>query len=140
MKSLIPERQTAPHPILIIDEEEDVLYFLGRVLENFKSVQLHAAVHPLLAIHLAAEIKPQLVITEIYFPETAAFDAAYLLRRIREPSPEVKVIVTSTISDEAIIKKALRELGAQAYFRKPYSLELLVKKALELLGEDCGVR
>lgn len=72
------------------------------------------------------------IITDMIMPET---DGYYLLEQLAsdEFQPSPKVIVLSALGQEPFIRRTF-ELGARYYMVKPFDLELLYKRVLDLFN------
>ncbi len=60
-------------------------------------------------------------------------DGLELVERIRRLHPEIKVILVTGMRD-ANYEKAVKALNADAFFEKPFDLDILIDKVLSLLG------
>jgi two-component system NtrC family response regulator len=118
--------------ILIIDDDTS----LRRVLEY----NLHEAGYAVATassgeegLHLFAEVKPDLVITDMKMP---GMDGMEVLRAIKERSPETLVIIITAFGT-VDIAVATMKAGAYDYITKPFNrdeLRLTVAKALQFTG------
>lgn len=66
------------------------------------------------AIHMSAELQPDVVLLDIGLPKLNGFAAA---RKIQEVSPGSKIVFLSTDGSQAILREA-HELGAQGFVSK----------------------
>ncbi|MGD0984700.1 MAG: response regulator transcription factor [Acidimicrobiales bacterium] len=66
------------------------------------------------AVHLAAELDPDIVLMDLRMPRCDGVEAT---RRLRESHPEVKVIVLTTYADDRSVVDALRA-GARGFLTK----------------------
>ncbi len=73
-----------------------------------------------------------LLLTDIRLP---GMDGLELVERIRRLHPEIKVILVTGMRD-ANYEKAVKALNADAFFEKPFELEILVTKVMSLLGVE----
>jgi DNA-binding NarL/FixJ family response regulator len=74
------------------------------------------------AVQLTKELKPDLVIMDIYMPDLNGIEATL---QIISQCPEVKIVVLSMNSDKQYVQKML-EAGASAYLTKDCSFKELV--------------
>lgn len=68
-------------------------------------------------LRLLGEIKPDLLLLELVLPLKSGID---VLQSLAAVSPLTKVIVISSLDDEAVIAKA-KALGAIVYLTKPFT-------------------
>ena len=73
------------------------------------------------ALAKVAELCPDLVLLDIYLPDVSGIE---VLRRLREQSPEVDVLVISAAKEVEIVRSALRG-GVVNYLLKPFDQEAL---------------
>lgn len=119
--------------ILIVDDALD----LGRLWQtalHTAAPELNIAVVPSAeeALLEANYHVIDLLITDIRLP---GMDGLELVERIRRLHPEIKVILVTGMRD-ANYKKSVKALKADAFFEKPFELEILVEKVMSLLGVE----
>lgn len=73
------------------------------------------------AVELTKQLVPDVILMDIRMPGQSGLDA---LKQIRELPVNTYVILISMVSDEFIIRKALRD-GASAYFSKNINYSML---------------
>jgi PAS domain S-box-containing protein len=83
------------------------------------------------AIALAEQHHPALMLLDVSMPEMDGLEA---LPRVREISPETRVVMYSGFSEVGLAERTI-ELGAAAFFEKSSSLDSLVDDLLAVLGE-----
>ena len=118
--------------ILLVDDDRDVLNFTRDILEahGYAVVPVNNA---LTAIETFRNISGniQLVITDIVMP---LMEGDELIRNLRKIKPDIKIIVVSGYSSEAVNKEKL----ADAFIRKPFEGIELLSSIRQLL--DTGAR
>ena len=126
------EKGTEPEqkPLLIVEDNPDVAYYIGRLLSNRYDV--HYASDGQQGIELARTLVPDLIVTDLMMPHT---DGLTLCRAIRndEVTSHIPIIVVTAKATEADRLKGL-EAGADAYLFKPFNadeLNMCVDKLLE---------
>jgi CheY-like chemotaxis protein len=122
-------KRPAPLPVLptILVVEDDVLIRLmvaDRLRDGHFAV-LEASSADEAVILLQSQIPVHLVFTDVRMP--GSMDGIALARLVRETRPELKLIVTSG--------NVASEHSADAFFRKPYDVEKIVKRIQELLAD-----
>lgn len=122
--------------ILIIDDEEDILDFLERILKSkyhiFRSENAHDAFEILKkeAIHL--------IISDVMMPEMDGFEFSKLIKSDVDYSHIPIILLTAKNTIQAKVQGL--ELGADAYIEKPFSKEHLFAQILSLLSNRNMVR
>ncbi|MDX9864603.1 MAG: response regulator [Anaerolineaceae bacterium] len=119
--------------ILIVDDALD----LGRLWQTAlrtAAPELNIAVVPSAeeALLEANYHVIDLLVTDIRLP---GMDGLELVERIRRLHPDIKVILVTGMRD-ANYEKAVKALNADAFFEKPFELEILVTKVMTLLELD----
>lgn len=80
------------------------------------------------ATNLISQIKPDVLILDLVLPKRNGLD---VLKALPSLSPATKVIVISSLEDEAIISQA-KALGAIVYLTKPFTKAQLVTAIEEI--------
>ena len=110
--------------ILIVEDQRIVREGLRAVLEDEDEIAIVGeAANGAEAIDLFARLQPDVVLMDLQMP---LIDGPEATRRIRELSPDARILVLTTYATDEFIFKALRA-GAQGYLLKDAS-------ANELLG------
>jgi PAS domain S-box-containing protein len=84
------------------------------------------------AIALAAEHRPALMLLDVSMP---VMDGLEALPRVREVSPETRVVLYSGFDEEGLAHKAV-ELGAAAFIEKSTSIDSLVDELLAVIDTE----
>ncbi|RMG59335.1 MAG: sigma-54-dependent Fis family transcriptional regulator [Deltaproteobacteria bacterium] len=118
--------------IFVIDDDRDNLESLGRVL-RLMGCDTVLFSSPLEGVRAVESDPPHVIITDMKMPE---MDGMEVLRRVREVSPSVPVIVLTAYGSIGGAVEAIRE-GAADYLQKPIDVESLkgvLLKALRTRG------
>jgi signal transduction histidine kinase len=119
-----------PGRVLIVDDNADMRDYLVRLLAPHMQVQV--ARNGRVALDLALENPPDLVLSDMMMPE---LDGVGLLRALRE-SPKTQgipfVLLSARAGDEAIVTGL--ETGADDYLVKPFSARELLTRVRTHLG------
>lgn len=111
---------TVPIRVLVCDDHVVFRRGLGLVLEGEDGVQVVGeAADTEAAVAEAAALAPDVVLMDLRMPGGGGLEA---LRRIREASPTVKVIVLTVSDDDADLFGAVKA-GASGYLLKEVSIE-----------------
>jgi len=108
------EESQKTHTILVIEDNEDMLQLLSRILEaeGYRVILASAGNY---AIGLLKAEKPDLILLDIMMPGPDGYDT---LASIRQHSNAPVIMVTAKREPEAIQKSV--SLGADDYVKKPF--------------------
>jgi DNA-binding NarL/FixJ family response regulator len=107
--------ENSPVRILLVEDFEPFRTLIRILLEGKSGLQIIAEVADgQEAVHKAAELKPGLILLDIGLPSLNGIAAA---RRIRELSPDSKILFVSQESSPEVVQEAL-SLGASGYVVK----------------------
>ncbi|MCX6257662.1 MAG: response regulator transcription factor [Bacteroidia bacterium] len=116
--------------ILIVDDEEDILEFVGYNLKK-EGYQVYTAINGRNAIQVAKEKIPHLIIIDVMMPGLDGIETCRELREI--PYLQDSVIAFLTARNEDYSQIAGFEAGADDYISKPIKPRLLTSKISSLL-------
>ena len=118
--------------VLIVDDHNVMRETLRSFLESLPGVEVVGeAENGRVAVQLARDKKPTVVVMDVIMPEMDGIEAT---RLITTEMPEVKVIVLSMQCDESY-RETLRQAGASCFLRKDSAFEELIR-AIEALTAD----
>jgi len=121
------ERSQKAQTILVIEDEQDMLLLLRRILES-EGYRVVLATDGVYGMALLKEAKPDLVLLDIMMPGPDGYDT---LASIRQYSNVPVIMITAKRETEAL-QKALG-LGADDYVKKPFRpAELLARIKVKL--------
>jgi len=118
------------HKILIVDDEPDILEFLGYNLTK-EGFEVFSAENGIEAIAKAREIIPHLIILDVMMPEMDGIEACDEIRKIPELSNTLITFLSARGEDYSQI--AGFEAGADDYITKPVKPKIFVSKVKALL-------
>lgn len=125
--------QTAHYTILLVDDEPDILSFLGYNLSK-EGYKVLTAENGFRAIELADEHHPQLILLDVMMP---GLDGIETCKKIREnPGLDETVIAFLTARNEDYSQLAGFEAGGDDYIAKPIKPGLLVGRVKALLRRN----
>ena len=116
--------------ILLVDDEPDILEFLGYNLEK-EGYQVIKAKNGQKAVKLAREQKPHLVILDVMMPVMDGMEACAEIRKIPELAGTLIAFLTARGEDYSQI--AGFEAGADDYITKPIKPKLFISRIQALL-------
>ena len=111
--------------VWVIDHDEEMNRAVGLMLKL-----LDCEVAAFYNVRAAAQTlligrRPDLIILDVNIPEVSGLDMIEFLRR-RPESKNIPIVMLSSEAADTLVDKAL-ELGADAYIRKPITLQELEK-------------
>ncbi len=116
--------------ILLVDDEPDILEFLGYNLEK-EGYKVLKAKNGRLAVKTAIEQKPQLVILDVMMPVMDGIEACTEIRKIPELAGTLIAFLTARGEDYSQI--AGFDAGADEYITKPIKPKLFISRIQALL-------
>lgn len=116
--------------ILLVDDEQDILEFLGYNLRN-EGFTIFSAGNGLEALKVAREVKPHLVLLDVMMPEMDGIEACEEIRKIPELKHTLVAFLTARGEDYSQI--AGFEAGGDDYITKPVKPKVLVSRVKALL-------
>lgn len=116
--------------ILLVDDEEDMLYLLNRILNP--TYTIHTAANGAQALQVLAAEAVQLVISDVMMP---VMDGYALCSAIKADVAHAHIPVVLLTAKNTIQSKVEGlQLGADAYIEKPFSKEFLLAQISSLLA------
>ncbi|MHA4810065.1 response regulator transcription factor [Flavitalea flava] len=122
--------------LLLVDDEEEILEFLERMLNNRYSILKAANGKEALGILEMEAV--QLVVSDVMMPEMDGFELCRIIKSTVEHSHIPVILLTARNTLQSKIKGL--ELGADAYIEKPFSKEHLQAQIASLLYNRNMVR
>ena len=118
------------HKILLVDDEQDILDFLGYNLRK-AGYDVHYAVNGKEAVEQAKKISPHLIVLDVMMP---GMDGMETCREIKE-IPELKNVLIAflTARNEDYSQIAGFDVGADDYITKPIKPLVLISRVRALL-------
>lgn len=125
-----PAKANSHFKILLVDDEKDILEFLGYNLRK-EGYQVFTASNGKNGLYLAKEHLPHLIILDVMMPE---MDGIKVCREIRQlPSLERSIIIFLTARAEDYSQIAGFDAGADDYVAKPIKPKVLMSRIKALL-------
>jgi DNA-binding NtrC family response regulator len=121
--------------LLLIDDEADVQYSFRRIFDA-PDLELHTASSGEEGLRRIAELRPDLVITDI---RMAGINGLETLRRIRQLDPRLPVILMTAYGTTQMAIEAMK-LGAFDYLLKPFDVPKLKQLVLDALKASRDMR
>ncbi len=118
--------------VLVVDDSSSIRLFL-RVGLTENGFTVKTACNGREALDVLDEFKPDLIITDLMMPEVDGFELCRSLKKTEFAS--VPVVVMSTLSDKAIMRRLMRE-GAASCLIKPFTVPQLSMVIEEIFSSN----
>ncbi len=120
--------------ILIIDDDHDILETTGALLQA-EGYEIHSADTVESGLELIAQIRPDLILLDIMFPEkkTKGFDAA---TQIKKRHPRLPIFALTAINREYAFDFTKEDIKADEFLNKPVRTKHLVDLIERYLTEE----
>ncbi len=118
--------------ILIVDDDEDLSFITGDMLESYGYKVSHAG-NAAAAFDMLSENKYHLVLLDVNLPETTGFEICQELRK----ASSVPVIFASARTSETDRITGF-DIGGDDYLPKPYSMQELLSRVNALIRRAYG--
>ncbi|MDQ5825095.1 MAG: response regulator [Chloroflexota bacterium] len=119
----MPERG----PILVIDDEPEILTTVATILE-FEGYEVEQAANGAEGLDCIERNRPSLVLLDMRMPVLNGWDFARILK---EKGVEIPVVVMTAAQDA---RRWAQEVGASGYIAKPFDVEDLLTTVGSLVG------
>ncbi len=107
--------------VLIVDDDENILDFLGIALED-EGFKVLTARHGAAALEIVAQQPPGVIVLDLWMP---VMDGWEFLRQYRaQPGPHAAIIALTAAQYDA---SRTTEIEADAFLTKPFSLDSLIQ-------------
>ena len=118
--------------VLVVDDDPEIVELMKDVLQRDGRFEVHTAGSGYDAGVLTQEVRPDIVILDYMLPDV---NGNVVCKTIRQnPTFEhTKIIIVSGVIDRDEIDQLLQS-GADAFLKKPFSIDDLVNKMTELLA------
>ncbi len=116
--------------VVLVDDSVEFLNWLKSLFENSDDFQVVGdASSGIKARHIIESLKPNLVISDVYMPDT---DGLELARYVQEHLPNIRVILIS-VHEDRVYERLAHEEGVVAFIPKAkLSLEVIRQCLLEV--------
>jgi two-component system, OmpR family, alkaline phosphatase synthesis response regulator PhoP len=118
------------YKILLVDDEPDILEFLGYNLRK-EGYEVHTCNNGKDGLAKAIEILPQLIILDVMMPEMDGIETCREIRQVTELKNTIVIFLTARGEDYSQI--AGFEAGADDYVTKPVKPRVLISRVQALL-------
>lgn len=131
-----PDKHTAPHTILVVDDDDLVRAMVAHVLER-EGYRVLKAADGASALALYAEERPDLVVLDIAMPHMSGMEVAEKLREVqREQKRRVPIIVLTAYARSFFGPGGSGHVTVDSYLTKPVMPTKLLSHVRQFLGGD----
>lgn len=124
-----PEAPVSAETVLVVEDEASVRRMVEKALRR-QGYNVMVAASGMAALEMVdGGARPDLLLTDIVMP---GMDGRQLSEKVRQSMPAVKILYTSGYTDDALLKRGIRQAEV-AFLPKPYSLETLATRVREVL-------
>ena len=120
--------------ILIVDDDPVIRNLLTQLLEDFQEsgVRILTAENGEAAMESIKGEKPDIIFLDVMMPKMNGFEVCDMVKR----NPETKdiCIVILTAKGQETDKQKAKELGADYYITKPFNIDEIINKVIDILG------
>lgn len=112
--------------VLIVDDQPITVESIRRLLSNEPDIEIHACADPTLALSIAADLEPSVILQDLIMPDV---DGIMLVKFFRaHPKTKDTPIIVLSSKEEAATKAAAFSAGANDYLVKlPDPIELIAR-------------
>ena len=120
---------TAAAPILVVDDDRDVLAMIQAFLEE-SGYRVIVAMSGAAALQALQQERPACILLDLRMPE---MDGAQFLREVRTHTPNPPAVVV--VSAGARARDEAEQIGAEGFLAKPFDLDELLAQIRLYAGE-----
>lgn len=126
---IIPQKKTAGKQLLMIDDSDQIRWFLRHVFgKEYKVLEARNGEE---GVKMAKSEMPDLILCDVMMPVMDGYEACRLIKSDGKTSQIPVVMLTAKVESEDVIKGI--ESGADDYVTKPFDVEILRSKVSSML-------
>lgn len=133
--AVAPKSADLPN-ILIVEDNEDLLEFLGNIFSN--DYQLNLCSNGKEALDAALDTIPDLIISDLMMPEMDGLELCREIKSSIETCHIPFIILTAKVGEESIVEGY--EYGADYYIKKPFNATVLLQQVNNILTTKANQR
>jgi PAS domain S-box-containing protein len=132
-----PEFYAGFETVLLVEDEDGVRSLIQLVLQRngYKVIEAHNAEEALQILD-SNNGRIHLLLTDLILPRLSGRELA---ERINMKRPEIKCLFMSGYTDDSVVKSGILD-HQTAFLQKPFSMEALLQKIREVLGQAAAAR
>lgn len=117
--------------ILLVDDEPELVFLIQDQLQS-SGYEVSTAEDGQTGLEKARSEKPDLILLDLMLPKLDGHKICGLLKKDTRYADIPIIMLTAKAREEDVA--LAHELGADAYFTKPFQVEILIGKIQQLLG------
>lgn len=117
--------------VLVVDDAAFVRLTIKKILEAHGHTMVGEAGNGEVALRKYEVLKPDVVLLDITMPEMSGLEA---LKRLKAMDPKAKVIICSSMGQQAMIVDAIQS-GAADFIVKPFKEESIIASLTRVLAK-----
>jgi two-component system alkaline phosphatase synthesis response regulator PhoP len=110
--------------ILVVDDDPNVIHSVRLILKK-TGYEILSALNSYDALEIVETIKPDLMLLDLAMPGKSGLELCKILKS--QPGYKNVPVIIFTASDRDVDKKLINRAGADAYFMKPITEQLLAE-------------
>jgi CheY-like chemotaxis protein len=120
--------------ILIVDDDPVIRNLLSQILEGFQEsgVRLLTAENGEAAMESIKREKPDIILLDVMMPKMNGFEVCDMVKR--DPETKDIFIIMLTAKSQEIDKQKANSLGSDYYITKPFNIDEIMRKVVDILG------
>lgn len=118
--------------ILVAEDERDIRELIAFTLQ-FAGHQITQAANGAIAVELAPQVKPDLIMMDVRMPKMTGYEACKALKEMEEVK-DIPVVFLSAKGQDDEVANGI-EAGAVAYILKPFAPDELTRRIGEILEQ-----
>jgi two-component system alkaline phosphatase synthesis response regulator PhoP len=120
--------------ILIVDDDPVIRNLLKQILEEFREsgIRLLTAENGEAAMESIKREKPDIIFLDVMMPKMNGFEVCDMVKR--NPATKDICIIMLTAKGQEIDKQKAKELGSDYYITKPFNIDEIIRKVVDILG------
>ncbi len=124
------------HRVLVVDDDQQIVDLFVDVLSRDGRFEVRTATTGYDAGVLTEQFKPDLIILDYMLPDINGNVVCRTIRQKPELAKTRIVIVSGAVNQDEV--EGLRKAGADDFVKKPFNIEKLVQRIVELLEMNAG--
>ncbi|MFZ5906768.1 MAG: response regulator transcription factor [Nitrospirota bacterium] len=120
--------------VLVVDDDPLIRLLLEEILSDFRTrgIQILSADNGRTALELIKQEEPDIIFLDVMLPQMNGFEVCNIIKN--DLSLKHVYVIMLTAKGQEIDKKKAEEYGADYYITKPFTIQDVIKKVMEVLG------
>ena len=121
--------------ILICDDDKEFFGGCAAALRTYGFDPISCPKDGVKAVETIREEKPAAVLMDVFMPR---LDAIGVMKAVQESDGAAPLFMVMSTYDNPRLEHQLLSCGASYYFLRPFSVEMLVERIMQITGSDAG--